>query len=73
MQCLQVREIKYDDGKKVAVGEWSNFYSQIEGYQHQQGIRNIIRVKRFTRTNPAADQSKYAYVHDLTVEAEQVK
>ena len=73
MQCLQVREIKYDDGKKVAVDEWSNFYSQIEGYQHQEGIRNIIRVKRFTRTNPAADQSKYAYVHDLTVEAEQLK
>ena len=73
MQCLQVREIKYDDGKKVAVGEWSNFYSQIEGYQHQQGIRNIVRVKRFTRENPAADQSKYVYVHDLTVEAEQVK
>lgn len=73
MQCLQVREIKYDDGKKVAVGEWSNFYGEIEGYQHQQGIRNIVRVKRFTRANPAADQSKYAYVHDLTVEAEQVK
>ncbi len=73
MQCLQVREIKYDDGKKVAVSEWSNFYGEIEGYQHQQGIRNIVRVKRFTRANPAADQSKYAYVHDLTVEAEQLK
>ncbi|MFC3902712.1 META domain-containing protein [Acinetobacter marinus] len=73
MQCMQVREIKYQDGKKIAVGDWSNFYGQIEGYQHQDGIRNIVRVKRFTLKNPAADQSKYAYVHDLTVEAEQVK
>lgn len=73
--CLQVREIKYDDkGVKTQVDkDWTLFYNQIEGYQHRDDQRVIIRVKRYERKNPAADQSKYAYVHDMTVEQELVK
>lgn len=73
--CLQVREIKYaDNGVKSQVDkDWSLFYDHIEGYQHSPNERQVIRVKRYQIKHPAADQSKYAYVHDLTVEREAVK
>lgn len=73
--CLQVREIKYDDkGVKTQIDkDWTLFYDRIEGYQHNPELRQIVRVKRYERKNPAADQSKYAYVKDLVVESESVK
>lgn len=73
-QCLQVREIKYDaQGLKTSTGDWELFYNQIEGFKHQPNQRVILRVKRFTLQNPVADQSRYVYVHDMTVEWELVK
>ena len=71
MQCLQVRELKYDDkGLKVGTpGAFGNFYDRIEGYSHEPGIRNVLRVDRYTVKNPPADASKYAYVLDLVVES----
>ena len=73
--CLQVREIKYSEsGVKTQVDkDWTLFYDQIEGFQHQPDERQVIRVKRYELKNPAADQSKYAYVHDMTIEREAVK
>lgn len=73
--CLQVREIKYaDNGVKTQVDkDWTLFYDQIQGYTHNPDQRVILRVKRYEIKNPAADQSKYAYVHDLTVEQASVK
>lgn len=73
-QCLLVREIEYNEqGLKTATGEWELFYGQIEGFQHDPKLRTIVRTKRFTLKHPAADQSRYAYVHDMTVEQELVK
>lgn len=73
--CLQVREIKYaENGVKTQVDkDWSLFYDQIEGFQHTPSERQVIRLKRYEIKNPAADQSKYAYVHDMTIERESVK
>lgn len=73
--CLQVREIKYSakGGKTYVNPQWTLFYDQIEGFQHNPQQRVILRVKRYKIGQPAADQSKYAYVHDLTVEQEMVK
>ena len=73
--CLQVREIKYNEqGIKTQVdANWSNFYDQIEGFEHTPNERQIIRVKRYEIKNPAADQSKYAYIFDMAVEREAVK
>jgi hypothetical protein len=53
--------------------DWTLFYDQIEGFKHTPAERQIIRVKRFERKNPAADQSKYAYIFDMSVEREAVK
>jgi len=72
MQCLQVREIQYDaSGIKTRQGDWQAFYSDIEGYTHQPGVRNVLRVKRYERANVPADASRYAYVLDMVVESEQ--
>lgn len=72
MQCLQVREIKYDDkGLKVGTpGAFEHFYSNIEGYTHAAGIRNVLRVNRFKIANPPADAPNQAYVLDMVVESE---
>ena len=71
MQCLQVREIQYDaKGLKIgAPGEFQHFYDSIEGYQHEPGIRNVLRVDRYTVENPPADASNRAYVLDMVVES----
>ena len=73
--CLQVREVKYaENGVKTQVDKnWSLFYDQIEGFEHNSAERQIIRVKRYEIKNPAADQSKYAYVYDMIIERAGVK
>lgn len=74
-QCLQVREVKYDDkGLKIGEpGEFRNFYDDIEGYEHRDGMRNVLRVDRYTRKDVPADASKYAYVLDMVVESDASK
>ncbi len=70
-QCMKVRTVEYDEsGIKQKLGAWELFYSDIEGYQHNAGVRNILRVKRYTLANPPADASRYAYVLDMVVESE---
>lgn len=73
--CLQVREIKYSEEglKKQVDKDWTLFYDQIEGFEHTPNERQIIRLKRYEIKNPAADQSKYAYIYDMAVEREAVK
>jgi heat shock protein HslJ len=72
MQCLQVREIKYDDKgiKTGADAAFENFYGDIEGYTHEPGVRNVLRVKRYNIKNPPADGSSLAYELDMVVESE---
>jgi heat shock protein HslJ len=73
-RCLQVREIQYDgQGIKRAPGAWQNAYAEIQGYTHAPGIRNVLRVRRYTIKNPPADGSSLAYVLDMVVESEAVK
>lgn len=72
MQCLRVRDIQYDtQGIKTGQGDWQAFYSDIEGYTHQPGVRNVLRVKRYERVNVPADASRYAYTLDMVVESAQ--
>lgn len=73
--CLQVREIVFDEqGLRTGVpGEFQHFYADIEGYSHEPGVRNVLRVRRFTRDPVPADGSAHAYVLDLVVESEQLQ
>ena len=72
-ECLQVREIAFDEqGLRTGTpGEFQHWYADIEGFTHQQGVRNVLRVLRFERDPAPADGSAYAYVLDLVVESEQ--
>jgi len=71
--CLQVRERRFDaQGLVVGVpGEWQPFYDPIEGYTHQPGVRNVLRLKRFER-GASAGGSPFVFVLDLVVESEDV-
>lgn len=74
MQCLKVRKVQYDSrGLKTEVGPWELFYSEIEGYRHEPGVRNVLRVQRYERKNVPADASRYVYILDMVVESEIVK
>jgi heat shock protein HslJ len=73
--CLQVRERHFgEDGlPSGAPGKWRPLYENIEGFTHQEGVRNVLRVKRFKRSHPPADASANVYVLDLIVESEVVR
>lgn len=68
--CLQVKEIRYNTSgvKTYTDAKWNLFYGNIEGFTHNPKERQVIRVKRYNVKNAAADQSKYAYIHDMTIE-----
>ena len=73
--CLQVRERHYDaNGLRAGEpGPWQPLQQDIEGYAHEPGIRNVLRLKRYTIKNPPADAPSTAYVLDMVVESEIVK
>ena len=76
-QCLRVREVRFaDNGIRQGVGEWRLFQGEIEGYEHQRGIRNVLRLQRYplaSKGQPATDGPRHAYVLDLVVESERVR
>lgn len=74
-QCLQVRERHYGAHGLAAgtPGPWQPLNQAIEGYTHQPGIRNVLRVKRYAIRDPAADTPSSAYVLEMVVESETVK
>lgn len=71
-QCMQVREVYYNDNglKTGAPGPWQDFYQEIEGYRFQPGVRNILRIKRYRIAEPAANSAGTAYILDMVVESE---
>lgn len=71
-RCLQTRELRYDEnGVRIgAPGEWQAFYDTIEGYRHEEGTRNVLRVKRYRIPNPPADASSLAYTLEMVIETE---
>jgi len=72
-QCLHVRQVTYGaDGGQETHGEWESFYQDIEGYTHEPGVRNVVRVRRYHVANPPADGSSLAYVLDMVIESELV-
>ncbi|HEX7340565.1 MAG TPA: META and DUF4377 domain-containing protein [Rhodanobacteraceae bacterium] len=70
-QCLNVRERHFDaNGLKVGTpGPWHALEQPIEGYTHQSGVRNVLRLKQFKRTDAPAGAASTAYVLDMVVES----
>jgi heat shock protein HslJ len=73
--CLLVRERHYDAQglHSGQPGPWQPLQQDIDGYVHQPGMRNVLRVKRYTLKQPPADAPPTAYVLDMIVESEIVK
>ena len=73
--CLQVRERRFDAQGLVVLphGEWRPLFEAIDGYTHQPGVRNVLRLKQFQRGAVAAGTPARVYVLDLVVESETVK
>ncbi|MDH0303663.1 MULTISPECIES: META and DUF4377 domain-containing protein [unclassified Pseudomonas] len=69
-ECLQVRERRYDDaGLQLPTQDtWHPLYQSIEGYEHRDGVRTVLRVKQYEWKNPPADAPSNVYVLDLVVE-----
>jgi hypothetical protein len=74
-RCLQYRERHYDDkGLMVGTpGEWKPLTVNIEGFTHREGVRNVLRVKRFQRPASAGGAPSNLFVLDLVLESETVK
>lgn len=53
MKCLQVKETQS--------GNWTNFYSNIEGFTYEPGYEYVLKVKTEKIQNPPADASSIKY------------
>ncbi|MFC3158151.1 protein of unknown function [Chryseobacterium arachidis] len=53
MKCLQVKE--------TPAGNWTNFYSNIEGFTYEPGFEYVLKVKTEKIENPPADGSSIKY------------
>lgn len=73
-RCLEVRELRYNaQGLPLGKpGAWRLFHDRIEGYTHEEGIRNVLRVKRFSVDNAQNGAPTTAYVLDMAIESEMV-
>lgn len=68
-QCLQVRDVYYDNnGVITGTSTWRAFYPNIEGYQHQEGVGHILRLKRYNVPNAPANTQNQAYILDMIVQ-----
>ncbi|WP_262020104.1 META and DUF4377 domain-containing protein [Pseudomonas sp. Pse35] len=69
-QCLQVRERRFDEaGLQLPTQDtWHPLYQSIEGIEHHDGVRTVLRVKEYEWKNPPTDAPSKVYVLDLVVE-----
>jgi hypothetical protein len=57
MQCLMVRELQ--DGQKKP--RWTPLFGEIQGYQHQAGQRQLLRVRKDQLEDVPADAPSITY------------
>ncbi|KAK59507.1 PF14302 domain protein [Bordetella bronchiseptica 980-2] len=71
-RCLQVRERRYDAAglQLPAQDDWHPLYQSVQGYEHRDGVRTVLRTKRYEWKNPPADAPSTVYVLDMVVEQE---
>ncbi|QIL79214.1 META and DUF4377 domain-containing protein [Diaphorobacter sp. HDW4A] len=76
-KCLRVRDLSYDNkGIKRVTGDWRIMQGSIEGYNFEPGIRNVVRVNRYSLAKNGvlpADAPTHAYVLDMIVESERMR
>jgi heat shock protein HslJ len=70
-RCLSVRDIHFDEHglRSGTPGAWRPLQENIQGFTHEEGVRNVLRVKRYDRGTTGAGASSNLYVLDLVVES----
>lgn len=69
--CLKVRNVNYDEqGIKVGSGAWRVFHGEIQGFEHDANLRQIIRLNAYQDSN---DPDKLLYIFDRAVETELIQ
>lgn len=69
-KCLKVRDLTYDTaGVKTNIGNWYYLFEDIQGYEHKDGLRTVLRLKKFVRDNVGAGVAQEALVLDMIVES----
>nr|WP_174505486.1 DUF4377 domain-containing protein [Acinetobacter sp. Marseille-Q1620] len=72
--CLQVKELKYNHGKKVYLDKnWKSFYGNIQGFTHNPKQINIVKLKEYKVHNPPADASSLRYELDKIIEQKSIQ
>ncbi|WP_230656053.1 DUF4377 domain-containing protein [Psychrobacter sp. I-STPA10] len=68
--CLQIQPLSYNQqGQKTAQGQWQLFNGTIEGYEHNQGNDQVLRLTRYVVNAPHVKGKQYAYVLDSVIES----
>lgn len=69
--CLMVRDRYFDEQglPSGTPGEWRALPAGIEGYTPVDGVRHVVRVKRFETPGAAAGEPTVHFVLDMIVEA----
>ncbi len=61
MDCVGVAPMKCMQVKESEDGEWTLFYSQIDGFDYEEGYNYTVRVSVTERENVPADASSLEY------------
>ena len=76
-KCLRVRDLSFDSkGIKRVTSDWRVMQGDIEGYNFEPGIRNVLRLNRYSLAKNGvlpADAPSHAYVLDMIVESERMR
>jgi hypothetical protein len=68
-RCLKVRTLSYDEaGRKRVVSDWQAYRGQIQGFTHEPGMRQVLRINRHQRAGAGPVD-----VLDMIVETERVR
>jgi Domain of unknown function (DUF4377) len=72
--AAQVRELHCDAKglRSGTPGAWQLFHDTIEGYTHEEGVRNVVRIKRFPIANPPMAAPATGDVLDMVIESQTV-
>lgn len=70
VQCLHVRELVFNEAglREGEPGPWQVLPVPMEGFEHEAGVRSVLRVHRYRLKGVPADAPAVAYVLDLVVE-----
>ena len=72
-ECLQVRDVTYDEGIKSSTGEWRIFDGKIEGWHFNPKEKQVLRLKVYQKKSANSREENFIYQLDQIIERSLVK